>query len=82
MTLRTHTALVCECGHEGFLKCSENDQPYSSLWEAYTLDGFSGRSLTVTSYKDKPDDLIAYMNPRCPACGESGKVRYADAKRP
>lgn len=43
MTMRTRQPLVCECGHEGYPCLAENDQPYSSLWESYTLDGFSRR---------------------------------------
>jgi len=81
MTTRTQSALVCECGHEGSLKCVENDQPYSSLWESYSLEGFSGNDFTITNYKDMPDDLLAYLKPKCPECGQTGKVRYKDAQR-
>jgi hypothetical protein len=77
MTVRTSDKLICECGHEGYLNRSENDQPYGGLWEQYALEGFNGRSLTITSYKDMPQDLLGYLNPICPACGRSGKVRYA-----
>ena len=77
MTMRTRDRLVCECGHEGYLHCSENDQPYSSLWEAYRLEGFDGGSLTVTSARDMPADLLATLKPKCPQCGETGKVKYA-----
>lgn len=61
----------------GALLCKENDQPYSGLWEAYSLEGFSGRGLTITSYADMPKDLLAHMMPKCPACNEVGKVSYA-----
>jgi hypothetical protein len=80
MTMRTRSPLICQCGHKGFLRCSENDQPYSSLWEDYDLEGFAGKSLTITNYKDKPDDLIAYLLPECPDCKEVGKVTYAPGK--
>lgn len=76
MTTRSKDRIVCECGHEGFLRLSENDQPFSSLWESYSLEGFSGRSLTITNYKDMPDDLLGYMQPMCPQCGVMGKVQY------
>ena len=77
MTMRTSRALICECGHSGSLDIAENDQPYSSLWEEYSLDGFAGNGLTITSYADMPKDLLAYMNPKCPQCGKAGKVSYA-----
>ena len=81
MTMRTRTRIVCECGHEGFLKCSENDQPYSSLWESYSLEGFSGGSLTITNYKDMPDDILGTLMPSCPKCGKSGAVSSTQHSR-
>ena len=54
MTTTSRDLIVCECGHEGNLKLRENDQPYSSLWEAYSLEGFDGGSLTITNFKDMP----------------------------
>lgn len=77
MTTYSEEALICECGHKGILHLKENDQPYSSLWESYSLEGFEGRSLTITSYADMPKDLLAYMNPKCPKCGQMNKVTYA-----
>lgn len=77
MTTHTSRAIVCECGHEGSLERSENDQPYSRLWEEYSLAGFSGQSLTITSYADMPKDLLAALGPTCPQCGQTGKVKYA-----
>ena len=81
MTMRTREAIVCECGHAGALRCSENDQPYSSLWEAYSLEGFDGENITITSYADMPKDLLAAMKPRCPQCGKIGRVAYAKSKK-
>jgi hypothetical protein len=78
MTTRSREALVCGCGHVGALLLSENDQPYSSLWEHYTLDGFEGEALTVTNYAKMPKDLLVAMKAKCPACGQTGKVKYAD----
>jgi hypothetical protein len=78
MTLRTQELIICECGHKGFLLCSENDQPYSSLWEDYSLSGFDGGELTVTSYADKPKDILAHLKPICPECHQAGKVSYAN----
>jgi len=77
MTMTTYNALVCECGHRGRLGCRENDAPFSGLWEAYTLDGFEGHALTITSYKDLPEDPLAAVKPRCPSCGQTGKVTFA-----
>lgn len=77
MTTHSRDAIVCECGHKGSIRCKENDQPYSSLWEAYSLEGFTGRDFTITSYADMPKDRIAHMNPKCPECGQTGKVTYA-----
>lgn len=79
MATHTRDAVICECGHEGSIHCKENDQPYSSLWESYSLEGFEGGGLTITNYKQMPADLIAHLNPRCPQCGETGKVRYKNA---
>lgn len=77
MTTRSSRPLICACGHKGSLEFSENDQPYSGLWEDYSLAGFSGGSLTITSYRDKPKDMLTALSPTCPQCGQAGKVRYA-----
>lgn len=79
MTTTTRDTLMCECGHTGSLKCRENDQPFSSLWEAYSLEGFDGGAITITSYKDRPADMLAALGPTCPNCKQTGKVRYAPA---
>lgn len=79
MTLRTREALICQCGHTGYLKCSENDQPYSDMWESYSLEGFNGDGLTVTDHRNRPKDILAAMKPACPKCGRTGRVKYSDA---
>lgn len=78
LTTTSRDKLVCECGHTGNLELRENDQPFSGLWESYSLEGFDGRGLSITSYKDMPEDILAYMNPTCPKCGQTGKVTYAN----
>lgn len=78
MTTTTRDPLVCECGHEGYLKLRENDQPFTSLWESYSLEGFNGGSLTITNSKDMPKNILAHLHPACPQCGEIGKVKYKD----
>jgi hypothetical protein len=77
MTSRTRNPIICECGHQGYLEISENDQPFSGLWEEYSLSGFNGGSLTITSYADAPKSVLAALKSTCPECGETGKVKYA-----
>jgi len=77
MTTTTKDPIVCQCGHQGNLVCRENDQPFSGLWEEYSLEGFGGGSLTITSYREKPDDLLAALGPKCPQCGKIGGVKHA-----
>lgn len=61
MTMRTVTKLTCECGHTGFLHTSENDQPYSKMWESHSLDGFK---------EGKESDASKIpLSPICPECG-------------
>ena len=77
MTTRTVEAYVCECGHKGYVVCRENDAPYSSLWESYSLDGFGGGKLTITNYKDMPADIMAALKARFPSCGRTEGFVYA-----
>jgi hypothetical protein len=67
MTMRTSTPLICECGNEGVHVHSENDQPYSKMWDSYSLEGFSGGG-------PHRDDLAKMT---CDKCGETGTVRRA-----
>jgi hypothetical protein len=67
---------VCECGHTGFLKCRENDAPFSAPWEEYSLEGFEG-GMAGLDFKRTAQQLLASLNPKCPKCGQSGKLRYA-----
>jgi hypothetical protein len=76
MTTTTRDKIVCECGHEGYITRRENDQPFSGLWEEYSLNGFDGNELTITSYKNMPKNLLAHLDPKCPECGSVGKVKY------
>ena len=69
--------LVCECGRTGYLKIREYDEPVSGTWESYSLEGFNGGSLTITSSGNIPGDKLAYLRPWCPQCNQSGKVKYA-----
>lgn len=76
MTTRSERPIVCACGHEGAVCLAENDQPYSSLWESYSLSGFTAGSLVITDYRDMPKNLLAALTPTCPQCGATGKVKY------
>jgi hypothetical protein len=77
MAMRTRDPIVCECGHQGVLHCKENDAPFSRMYEDYTLEGFDGESLSITADSRRPANLLAAMKPKCPACGQVGKVTYA-----
>lgn len=78
MTLRTKISLICECGHEGAILMSENDQPYSTMWERYTLENFHGGSVRVEGL-DEVDDLIETLKPMCPFCC-STKISFKSNK--
>ena len=42
MTMRDFTWYQCPCGHKGAVVVSENDQPYSKMWERTSLRDLSG----------------------------------------
>lgn len=71
------TAIRCECGHEGHLVLTKSADPESRDWGTYSLDGFDGGPLTITDFGDRPESLLGTLQPRCPACGQTGKARYA-----
>lgn len=77
MTTSTQAKLICDCGHQGYLRRSEEGQSGRSPWESFTLEGFDGKSSTVTISKAVPKDLLGYMQPICPRCGRTGRVSYA-----
>ena len=39
MTMRTYRHFACSNSHQGVEKTSENDQPYSKMWESITVTG-------------------------------------------
>jgi len=46
MTMRSITRYRCPaCGHEGKVVVSENDQPYSKMWERTSTEGLATREL-------------------------------------
>jgi hypothetical protein len=77
MAMRTERAVVCECGHAGILHCKENDAPYSTMYEDYSLQGFDAEEISVTVDTKRPPHLLAAMKPKCLECGQIGKVTYA-----
>jgi hypothetical protein len=77
VTSSTYDALVCECGHQGRLRCRENDAPFSKSWEEYSLEGFEGGAATFEPFCSDTKSLLVRLAPKCPQCGQSGKVRYA-----
>lgn len=62
MTMRTRTDYACECGAKAHSILSENDQPYSKMWERTVHFG----------------DINVDGEPRekwhCRSCGQTGKV--------
>jgi hypothetical protein len=76
MTTHFREAIVCECGHSGTLRWSENDQPFSKQWEQYSVDGFEGEGFYIEGYTS-PTEALRRINPRCLGCGAVGKVSRA-----
>lgn len=68
MTMRSRYPMACSCGHKGALLLRENDQPYSKMWESYSLEGFDGGSYRVDGFADL-STVMAAIAPKCPKCG-------------
>lgn len=69
MTTRTNHSVVCDCGHVGSIRMSENDQPYSDPWESYKLENLNGSSgYNVAGFADW-DAVFEELKPTCPKCG-------------
>jgi hypothetical protein len=77
LAMVTREPIVCECGHKGSVRCKENDQPYSDSWEIYTLEGFDGGQANFAPYCKDMVGLLMTLTPRCPHCGQIGRVSYA-----
>ena len=69
MTMRTKIKLVCNCGHEGFIKRSENDQPYSKPWEDYSVEELDGGSYYTEKFATW-EEVFKEIKPSCPKCGQ------------
>ena len=69
MTMRTYYSVVCECGHEGKIKLSENDQPYSNSWESYSLEDLRGSSFSPSLESGSGWEVVfREMAISCPKC--------------
>lgn len=68
MASTTHYPVSCPCGHVGAIKMKENDQPFSSQWEAYSLINLNGTSTRVEGGIFSWDKVFAEMKPTCPQC--------------
>ncbi len=70
MTTRTVYEVICDCGHVGRIKRSENDQPYSKPYENYELEELSGSSgLSLEGCTDW-EKVFEKLKPSCPKCGK------------
>ena len=68
MTMRTKYPMTCNCGHKGAIKMSENDQPFSKMYESYSLENLNGGSYRVDGFAKWPGVFEA-LKPTCPKCG-------------
>jgi hypothetical protein len=69
MTSRTTDPVRCKCGHEGAIRTSENDSPYSANWEEYTVIGLNGGSHHVERRSALWEEVFDAIKPTCPKCG-------------
>lgn len=69
MTLRTSTAVKCECGEIGSILLAENDQPYSAPVERYSLRGLKGTEINLDRFADWPE-VFEKMGVRCAMCNK------------
>lgn len=77
MTMHTRYSLTCSCGHSGSVKVTENDQPYSSMYESYSLEGFTGDTYSVDGYSSLKT-AIERMKPVCPKCSSQLSEKNLD----
>jgi hypothetical protein len=78
VTTRTKDPIICERGHKGYLKCSENDQPCSRLWEASNLEVFRGLGLTIIpEFVDRDSSLRGAKRRSNPGAPKKGLDCFA-----
>lgn len=68
MTMRTIYRVICNCGHKGGIRLSENDQPFSSNWEKYSLIDLNGGSFATTDPGLSWERIFKEIKPTCPKC--------------
>lgn len=74
MTSSLHYPLVCgRCGREGTLRCQENDAPFSTQWESWTVTPFrdtagTAGEPTVGCINLAPAEALRRMVAACDAC--------------
>ena len=68
MAMRTTHRVQCGCGHMGAIRQVENDQPYSSPYDAYSPVDLTGARVEFTRPVDWPE-ILELMALACPACG-------------
>lgn len=66
----THYRVECACGHQGRIKMKENDAPFSSQWEMYSLENLEGDTTKVDGFLDWPE-VFDRIKPTCPICKTS-----------
>lgn len=69
MTSRTTDPVRFKRGHEGAIRTSENNQPYSANWDRYTVVGLNGGSHHVERRSASWDEVFKAIKPTCPECG-------------
>ena len=66
--MRTRYQVICDCNHLGYIKLSENDQPYSQMYQSYSLENLNGTSYSTTSANW--EEVFRKMKIQCPNCNE------------
>jgi hypothetical protein len=77
MTSYQRYPVICACGHEGRLVREENDAPFTQQYEIWHVEEFASKRLDFPGsyFKGTQEELLTALEPRCPSCGEIGRVR-------
>lgn len=71
MTMRTYRFFECPNGHKGEEKTSENDQPYSTVWENVSIKGL--KEMGTDSYGHRKYVCTVCGAPTAEVLGHSGR---------
>ncbi len=77
MTTRSLIEVRCDCGNVGHITMSENDAPFSGMWERYSTRDLIGQTVSTTEFMEW-DAICNEMGLACPACKaklSSGNVK-------